>query len=284
MIFLIFSILISSSIFVIFKLFKRFQINNFQAITFNYLIASVFGILFFVKNDSLITLFTEPWLPLAIIEGVLFIAVFILFAFSSQKAGIAITAMSSKMSVIIPVIFGIVLYLDSLRIFKIFGIIIMLIAFYLTLRRDNNNIQNAKFILLPIMIFLGNGMVDTFMKITEHYYLSDDKGYFITAIFIFALMIGSAITLFNIIFKREKVQFKNFVGGSILGIINYLASLFKLLALSYMESSVVFPVLNSGVVALSAIAGLFLFHEKLSVINRLGIALAIIAIFMIYLS
>jgi type IV secretory pathway TrbL component len=44
MIYLALVILISSSIFITFKLFKRYNINNFQAITVNYIVASALGV------------------------------------------------------------------------------------------------------------------------------------------------------------------------------------------------------------------------------------------------
>jgi drug/metabolite transporter (DMT)-like permease len=283
MTYLILSILLSSSIFIIFRYFTYFRVNNFQAITFNYVLASFMGLAFFSGNNNIVGLFDKPWLYLGIIEGVLFITVFIFFAYSSQKAGVGITAVASKMSVVIPVIFGIILYGDSVRWLKITGIILALLAFYLSLKKNGRFINNRNLILLPLLLFLGNGSVDTLLKITEHFYLTTDKGFFLASVFLTALIIGSSITVFNISFRKEKLEVKNILGGFLLGSVNYLTTYFTLLALEFMESSIYYPLHNSGIVALTAFLGILLFKERYSVTNWVGIILTIIAIVLISL-
>lgn len=241
------------------------------------------GFGFFSGDYRLLELFDKPWLYLGIIEGVLFITVFVFFAYSSQKAGVGITAVASKMSVIIPVIFGIMLYGDSAKFLKIAGILTALLAFYLSLNKNGKFVKDSSIILLPVLLFLGNGSVDTILKITEHFYLTDDKGFFLSSIFLTALVIGSCITLYMVIFKNEKIQLKNIAGGFVLGSVNYLTTYFTLLALDYMESSVYYPLYNSGIVALTAFLGIVLFHEKYTPKNWIGIVLTIIAIIMISL-
>jgi len=74
---------------------------------------------------------------------------------------------------------------------------------------------------------------------------------------------------------------RNILGGLILGLLNFNATYFIILALHQIESSVVFPIYNSGVIALSAIIGFVAFKEKLSIINWIGLIIAIIAIILI---
>ncbi len=47
MIFLILTILQSTAIFVVMKLFTRFRIDNWQAITVNYVVAAAFGFIIY---------------------------------------------------------------------------------------------------------------------------------------------------------------------------------------------------------------------------------------------
>jgi multidrug transporter EmrE-like cation transporter len=47
------------------------------------------------------------------------------------------------------------------------------------------------------------------------------------------------------------------------------------------ESSVIYPIVNMGVVLISSLCGILFFKEKLSKINYAGIALSILAIAMI---
>lgn len=284
MIFLIFSIVLSTLIFVCFKLFERFGINNLQAITFNYLIGAVFGFALYPGKVDFASLHLQTWFPLAIVEGILFIVVFMLFASSSQKAGVAVTAVASKMSVVIPVIIGILLYAESASVLKITGILIALLAFYLTFRKGEHFIRFPKFVFLPMLLFLGNGSVDSLMKYVEHNYLKNDEGLFLTVVFVISLIIGIFVSAIRVTSGATKIRFKNIIGGTILGLLNYSTTYFMLLAMAYMESSVMFPVLNAGIVSMSAIIGFSIFSERLKPVNLAGILLSIAAIFIIFLA
>lgn len=284
MIYLIGSIFLSTSLFVTFKLFKRFGIDNVQAIASNYLVGAVFGYSIYGRNYDFTTMHTEPWFVSAVILGILFISVFYLFAISSQKAGVALTAVASKMSVVIPVVFGILLYTESVSLLKIIGIVAALLAFYLTFKNNIQFVTYSSFVLLPVFLFLGNGAVDTLIKYAEHHYVADDIGLFLSTIFIVAFFIGVIITIVKVSVYSDKLRFRNFLGGSILGMLNFATTYFVILALALLESSVLFPVLNAGIVSLSAIIGYMFFKEKLSTVNAIGIVLAVIAIFMISLA
>jgi uncharacterized membrane protein len=80
--------------------------------------------------------------------------------------------------------------------------------------------------------------------------------------------------------KKEKLKAKNLLWGIALGIPNYLTVFyfFRALESGFMESSQVYPILNMGVIVMSAITGFLLFREKLSTRNWIGIGLSVVAI------
>jgi drug/metabolite transporter (DMT)-like permease len=51
--------------------------------------------------------------------------------------------------------------------------------------------------------------------------------------------------------------------------------------MEYFDSSLMFPVRNTGIVVLSALAGYFVFNEKLNRTNWTGILLAVVAILLV---
>jgi multidrug transporter EmrE-like cation transporter len=81
-----------------------------------------------------------------------------------------------------------------------------------------------------------------------------------------------------LIIKKQKFKIRNIVFGLSLGIPNYLSILFVLKSLNKMDSSLVFPILNIGVVVLSALVGWGYYKEQLSKLNWLGVILAIVSI------
>ena len=281
MLYLISAIIISTSIFITFKFFNRFKIDNFQAITVNYVIASAFGFLIYSGDFTFATILQRTWFPHALIAGVLFICVFLLFALSSQKAGVALTAVSSKMSVIIPVIFGVILYNDSMNFLKIIGILAALIAFYLTLKKNNKIKVYSRYLILPVLLFLGNGITDAFLKYSEHNFISNETVLFLATVFTISLIICIGISTGRYFIFKQKIHIRNIIGGIILGFLNFGTTYYLIMAMGVFQSTVLFPVQNVGIVVLSALAGFIIFREKLSVINWSGILLSIIAILLI---
>ena len=91
---------------------------------------------------------------------------------------------------------------------------------------------------------------------------------------------GTIALIFGIFLGKQKLAFKNVLGGLILGIPNYGSIYFLLKTLNNenWDSSIVFPVNNIGIVCLSVLFALLIFKEKLSKANYLGLTLAILSI------
>jgi len=281
MFYIILAILTSTAIIVTFRLFERFGISIVQAITVNYLVASVFGFLSETGNFSFSAIPDQPWFLSALVVGALLIISFNFFAFSAQYSGISITAISSRMSVVMPVALGFLIFDDAVNIFKIAGIIMALIAFYLTIKKDKTITINPKFAWLPVLLFIAVGTNDSMFKIAEHFYIGGDFVVFLATAFGVALLLGLIVLLAKRIESKEKFAFKNIVAGVILGLLNWFSTLYFLKGLDIFDVSVFVPLYNIGVVALSAIIGFLVFNEKLTRLNWIGILLALIAIFLI---
>ena len=80
---------------------------------------------------------------------------------------------------------------------------------------------------------------------------------------------------------KHPFQLKSVLWGVIFGIPNFFALLYFLKALGdpNLNSSIVFPLVSIGVVVSSSLTGLFIFKEKLSKTNWIGILLSICAIY-----
>jgi drug/metabolite transporter (DMT)-like permease len=252
------------------------------------LVAVVFGFLTYNGDIKPVDIIWQSWLPNGIIIGFFFIAIFFLFALSAQKAGVAITAVSSKMSVVLPVIVGVVILKnDHLTFLKVTGIIFALVAFYLTFKKKEKIDINKKYFFLPILLFFGNGTNDSLMSYTEFMHNINQAAnvtMLLNVIFSTALIIGLTVVVFLILFKNEKIKLKNIIAGIFLGLFNFASTYYFFNSLDRYPNSVFFPIFNTGIVSLSALAGYFIFKEKLKTINWIGIFVAICAIMLIAIS
>ena len=281
------SILSSSVLLVIFKYFNRFEVKTFQAITVNYFVAATLGFLLSPKSISPYELIDQTWLPSAVIIGCVFIAMFYVMAISSQKVGVAISSVANKMSLVIPVIAGVLLYNESLAGLKLAGVIVAIIGVVMVTYPKKGVQVDRKFLILPIIIFLGSGFLDTFFKYVEtHQIQSDEIELFSASLFLIAAMVGTSVMVFNRLKSQQTLEMKSIIAGFALGIPNYFSIHFLLMALNLpnLESTLIFPVNNSGIVLLSTLLAIVLFAEKLSKLNWTGIALAVISILMIAFS
>ena len=227
---------------------------------------------------------SKPWFYSVIILGFLFIFLFQLMAFVSQKFGVAAVSVTVKMSLVIPVSFGIWYYGEQLGILKIIGIIAALTAVYLATRKPVKTKAHPLYVFLPLVLFAGSGFLDAFLKYNQQELVAvSEHSYFASLIFLTAGVIGIIMLIVQRLRGMEKLHWINIIGGIALGIPNYgsIYFLLKALEVKNLESSVVFPINNVGVVAVSVITGWLLFNENISRINKIGIILALAAIFLI---
>lgn len=271
----------------VFKLFSHYKINTLQALTFNYVTACICGIALQENGINFLEISNFEWFPFALILGALFIIVFNLMAITTQRSGLSVVSVATKMSVVIPILFGLVHYKESLGVYKIIGIILALIAVYLASIKAESGmkIKPSNFI-FPVLVFLGSGTIDTTIKYLEGEYIAkNDIPIFSATIYAMAGLIGFVILLFQAGRGSFKFKFKNLLGGIALGIPNYFSVHFLVLALrsDILESSGVFTVNNVSIVMISTLLGILIFKEKILRKNWIGIGLAVFSILFIAL-
>ena len=285
MIYLLISICISSFLFVIFKLFDVLKINTLQAIVINYLVAAILGFSLSDISVSVQEIPSQPWFLGAFFLGILFIVVFNVMALTSQKNGLSVASVASKMSVVIAIVFGVLYYNESLSFIKVSGIILSLIAVYLTSVKQKKEIVQKKInLLLPVLLFFGSGAIDTSLKYVETTYVQEGGvPLFSATIFACAFILGVVTLVIQKVKGKFIFKFKNILGGILLGVPNYFSIVYLLKALSTegMESSTAFTLNNVGIVILSTLFGLLIFKEKLILKNWIGILIAIVSILMV---
>ncbi|MCG8614628.1 MAG: hypothetical protein MI802_00320 [Desulfobacterales bacterium] len=280
MIDLIFSILSCTAILVLFKSFERREIPIFHTIIINYVVAFGLGIAVNHGTGSLdlLTLFREPWIGIAAGLGVGLIVMFFMIGLSTQRAGIMVTTVAGRISVVIPMLFSIFYYGEPVTRIKVAGICLALAALVCSVIRpvDNKKTDPSSWY-LPLVLFIGLGVLDTLVKFVQHEYVSDAaSAAFTGASFFFAFCAGGLICLVR------KEPFSGFVvprvavAGILLGTVNFGSIYFLINALNsgIFDSAVLFAVNSISIVALSVFCGTILFRERLSMLNLAGVIMA----------
>lgn len=286
MIFLILAILFSTGVFVAMRLFKRFGLDNHQALMWNYVFATGTGFVVCESYETIPQIVAEPWFGLSILTGFWFIFTYLLMTASTQRSGVTVTSLSSKLSVVLPILAGVIFLHEKLNLVASVGIVLALVALVLVVggrnnKTDGRDVSRKVSMILPIFIFFGTGTGDILMKITEQQNTVGNLGFMIAFIYFVALVFGIIIVVWDLVKGKSKWEWKNAAGGIGLGVINYFSTYCVYYAMRCFDNVVLFPIYNIGVVSLTALTGWLLFKEKLTWKNYLGLAIAIIAVILI---
>ena len=284
MIYLLLSILFNAVLFVIIKLFAKFNIDALQALVVNYFVAFFVGLLFLEVDVVPQEIMNENWFKGSILLGFVFISTFYATTLTSQRNGLSVASVASKMSVIIPITLGVFLYNETLNAIKIIGILLALVAVYFTSKKETGEVQKATNLLYPILVFIGAGTIDSSLKYLQTFHVASDKiSLFSSITFLCAFFVGLLILLFLSI--QGKIQFsgRNILGGIALGLPNYFSLYFlvKMLEAKAFESATLFTIHNIAIVIVSTFVGILFFKEQISIRNAFGIGLALFALYLV---
>ena len=286
MTYLLLSILSSTGIFLIFRLIEKRNVRTFPVIIINYLTASSLGFALSGEAGGVSWDFPLPFYVLAAVIGVLFIIMFFIVARSSQRAGMAVTTIAGKMSVIFPITFSILWDPgDSISLVKATGILVALPGVLFTVFKKRDKLPDLSLLYLPLILFVGMGIVDSLVKLAQHEYISDNNLSLFTALlFGISAFCGILISLTNRDKLNSLFNIRAVGWGILLGLVNFGSIFFLVRTLNYrhpvngtVDSSVVFGINNIGIVALSVLLGVLLFRERLSRLNIAGILICVIA-------
>ncbi|MEI8136134.1 MAG: DMT family transporter [Bacteroidota bacterium] len=290
MIYIILTIVISVLLLLVFKAFQKYNVNSLVAIVINYAAAAATGFVFLKLDVKTEMIVGSEWVFISLPLGLLFISIFYLISQTAQRLSISTASVANKMSVIMPVLFSVIFLGQTLSVLKIVGIILAMLAVYFSTRSYSKESVNTKLIWLPILVFIGSGLIDITLNAVNALYIksANESALFSICTFLAAFLIGITILGYLVLVKKsvaikEIYNLKNILGALVLGIPNYFSIyfIFKSLDSKVLQSAQLFPVLNLSNVALSAFLGWLIFKEKLSPINLLGIFLALISISLI---
>lgn len=278
MVLVILSSVFAAAIYALFKVFGNRRMALLPAIVVNYCVAFFLGMAY-----------TQPWtlgdisllwLP-AVIEGALFIALFRLMGLSTQWNGIAPTTVASKMSLVLTVL-GTVLLFGDRPVAMGWAAIILALAGVALSSWGGGAAPGTHRWALPV-IFIASAFSDLLLATVERTRLTPlTEAAFPTLIFGFAALFGLCWLALRPE-RRALAEPATWVGGGVLGVVNYGSIHFLVLGLSHsgLTASLVFPLANVGVIILAAAASVLLFRERLRPVHWVGIALSVASLIFI---
>jgi drug/metabolite transporter (DMT)-like permease len=285
MIYILLSIACNITVAVLLKLAKRYEVNVFQAITWNYSAAALLSWFFLVPGGGIAP---GGAIPFGLIGGLglLLPAMFFIIAGSLRLNGIARTDVAQRLSLFIPVAAAFLLFREQPTPLKVLGVVLGLVAVLLSLPRTQGGQQSGAYSRIYLLsVFAGMGLIDILFKQLAAV-SSIPSGLSQFYIYCVAFTMSALVLLILVFSGKTKFSWKHTASGWVLGAFNFGNILFYIKAhqAEAGRPSLVFAAMNIGVIVAGSVVGLWLFDEKLSRWNKAGIVVAIAAILALLLS
>lgn len=280
------SVLFTSLLYVIFKLFDKYKVQTLYAIITNYFTAAFVGTLFLEDTISFQNVPQKPWFLGTFLLGMFFIIIFNVMAKSAQEMGVSLTSVAAKMALVIPVVFGMFFFNESLSLWQVLGVLLALVAVYFASLKSSEESNTKNGLWLLFIVFMGSGLIDLALNyFQEQYVIQEEVPLFSATVFGAAGTTGVVFILLRSFKKPLKVNLKNMLWGVILGVPNYFTIHFLLAALrnENLNSAAVFTINNVAIVLFCTLLGILIFKEKLSYKNWGGIVIAVLSIILVAL-
>lgn len=283
---------------ILFKIFQLSGIDSKQAIVFNYVTAFILGIALSLTKSGPVVVnpLTESWFPWALGLGIFFYLGMIFLSYSTKVSGVAVSTVASRASMIIPITVCFMFIAGSAQP-KWLAIAVVLLGLALTVWIKGKGGQSdsvIKKIVAPLSVFVCFGITNSGMKLLQNQISVSSNGLdsnilnqklsmLSAAIFMSALIVGTAIYFLGSKENRKPFRVANLIGGISLGVVNYFCTYTLMIAMKTIDSSILFPFHNVGIVAIGTLVGWLCFKEKLTLQQVLGMVIAVAAICWMYI-
>jgi len=270
----------------------------------NYIVAAIAILPFFVANQPPQISVGAIWAGGSM--GFIYFLAYFLVIFAIRKIGAASTTVVSVMSILVPIVFAAIYYLEMPTGLQMTGIALALVSLTLIgLRPDSSapkkqtiqkglketspagdwktpNFNSDLWVLVVLFIFfllcgLSRIAQEAFKHVVEPEQQSAHRATFCLAAFLAA----GVPSLLVLIFRRKKIQVSELGFGCALGITNILQTLLILVALQQYEGFIVFPIASAGSVVLIALVATAILGETLTRGTIVGISISVIAVFLL---
>lgn len=282
--YLLLSVLCSVLVSVLLKRAAHHRVDVAQAVTWNYAVAALLCALLLRPALSPLREAGAPW-PELLALAVALPAIFLVFARAVALAGIVRGDAAQRLSLLLSLAAAFALFGERLNARKVAGLGVGMFALAGLLARPSGHGAGAWRKSWPWLLATcaGYALVDVLLKriaLAGTTAMTALQASFALA---FALML--ALQLARAWRGATHFTARSLAGGMLLGALNFGNILFYVRAHQALPHSpaTVFATMNIGVVALGTLVGVAAFGEKTSAWNRIGLALAVVAIALVAL-
>ena len=202
-------------------------------------------------------------------------AMFLFFKMKAMSSGpVSVTSVVSNCSMVLTTILGILIFNEDVSILQMVGATLILLSVFLCVDPKADMKMTLKWKLYCIGFFFFAAAVGVIFKLFSKAEGSGSSMMIISAI----TMVISLMLLSFLIERKPHITGKQAIFALLCGALSCGYNRINLYLSGELPSVVFFPVFNGSIVLLSSLSGMFIFKEKLSFKQMLGILTGICAI------
>lgn len=200
-----------------------------------------------------------PVVGMGAVNGILYLAGFMLLQLNVQKNGVVLSALFMKLGLLVPMAVSVFLFGEVPTVLQIVGFAVAVGSIVLiNLKRDGSAAGSG---LSLVLLLLMGGSGDAMSKVFEVLGPAGGEDQFLlytfAAAFLFCLVL--------VIRKKERPGGKELLYGALVGIPNFFSAKFLLGALEALPAVIVYPTYSVATILAVTLAGVFFFRERLTV-------------------
>lgn len=277
MTFLVLAIACSTLNHLLFKTFARIRIDLLSAIVANFAACVAIGYGSSIASVFRSSILAQRWYPFSMLQGSVFVACLFLLGRTTEKQGVAVASLATRLSVAIPTVAAFLLYGDLVTASKIIGILVALLALYLSCADPTRSAHPLRVeSILPLGLFGVFGVYSALLKFVQERFLASTSYHaYVMSSFLVAFLMSGSILAWRLFKAQQVCRWKDLLWGLALGCTNYGSVYFLIRALGVpgWQSSQLFPTVSIAVVSLTSFGAWAFFNERFH--RRMLVALAI---------
>ena len=270
MISLCLSVLSSSLVSIIMRLSGSRVKHNLGMLTMNYIVCSLLAGFFggFSGAFDLSNSRIGATLAMGTVNGVLYLAGFVLMQLNIRKNGVVLSSIFQKLGLLVTLVVSVVFYREIPTILQSSGFALAVFAIVLmNYRKGSGNVRSRGGL---ISMLLACGMGDAMAKVFTESGAAALESQFLFYTFAVAML----LCFVCMTVKGQRIGMQEAVFGFMIAVPNFFSSKFLLGALESLSAVIVYPVFSVGTILVVTLTGVLAFRERLN--KRQWIAMAAI--------
>lgn len=266
---------------------EKFSKSNYGILLGNYLLCTILSFLF-LREKVLFPMGSATARILGLIDGTVFLLGLVLMQINIRKNGAVLTAVFSRLGVMMPVIASIFILGEAPRLVQLLGIALVVFAILIMnfgsgAKDEHEKKSSLKKIVLLLILFFVNGTGEGMSKIVEQLVERRFDGLFLFYTF------GTAFLLSVLLYGRDRLQgglrmsLPEFVIGLLVGIPNYFCSMMLLKAVTILPAFLVYPSYSVGAILIVSMVSVLILRDKMTKPQILGCGIILLALVLLNL-